>query len=105
MSGNNNGRRGADLGPRHRSIESEADKARRRAKKDQEVNAAKEKLIADNNDAKRRFAALLSSSTKNSSTKNSSSSSSGSNSISIHVNKEDYSCSRCDKKFQTFTEL
>ena len=54
MSGNNSVRRGADLGPRHRRIESEADKARKRAKKDQEVNAAKEKLIADNNDAKRR---------------------------------------------------
>ena len=51
MSGNNSVRRGADLGPRHRRIESEADKARKRAKKDQEVNAAKEKLIADNNDA------------------------------------------------------
>ncbi len=37
MSGNNSVRRGADLGPRHRSAESEADKARKRAKKDQEV--------------------------------------------------------------------
>ena len=87
------------------------DKIRKRAKKEQEANAAKGKLIADENDARRRFVALLSSrSSSSSSSSSSGSSSSGSSSCccccssnsnssssQVGVDKEDYSCSGCDK--------